>query len=667
LAHWTDSNGNFWFYGANILPLNAPSQQWNDLWEFSPSTQEWTWVGGSSTGPTSGTYGTLGAPSTANYPDDSSVAGFWTDMSGNFWLLDGIEMWEFNPSTQEWTWMGGQNTPSFEYGEYGTLGTPAAGNHPGTRSGGMTWTDGAGNFWLFGGLGYASNANSFQGELNDFWEYDHSTHEWTWIGGSNSVSPTCDVGSCASPGVDGALGTPAAGNIPGGRYLAASWIDTNGNLWMFGGREADRAGNDYNDLWEFNPSTSEWTMLLDGPPTASITPGVYGSLGQPAPGNHPGSRDSAATWIDSNGNLWLFGGFVAEYSTSISVNYNDVWELNPSTVEWTWVGGSGSLTCTGTFGCSVPISYGSLGFPAPDNNPGGRKSPTAWLDKNGNLWMYGGFGSNPAGFIPPWLSDMWEYGLATPQPNLSPSGGPSSGAQVISVTDADPAASIYYTTDGSTPSKSSNLYTGPITVNQTASINAFAVAPGMMNSQLTTATYTISSFDMTRSGNVTLQSGSFSGNAATISVTPSGGFSGSVSLSCKVTVTGGGGGAVLPTCSLSPSNLNFSGTGAEESTLAINAGSGTKAMSQPASWISRSGGIVLALLLFVPWRKRRGIRHPIAPILIAIVVLGLGCGSSTGSQGSISSTAPAGSYVVTVSGTSGSITKSVSVALTITN
>ena len=35
---------------------------------------------------------------------------------------------------------------------YGTQGTPAAGNTPGGRDGGVGWTDNSGNFWLFGGI-----------------------------------------------------------------------------------------------------------------------------------------------------------------------------------------------------------------------------------------------------------------------------------------------------------------------------------------------------------------------------------------------------------------------------------------------------------------------------------------------------------------------------------
>ena len=38
-----------------------------------------------------------------------------------------------------------------QVGTYGSLGTPAPGNVPGARSGSVSWTDGNGNLWLFGG------------------------------------------------------------------------------------------------------------------------------------------------------------------------------------------------------------------------------------------------------------------------------------------------------------------------------------------------------------------------------------------------------------------------------------------------------------------------------------------------------------------------------------
>ena len=59
---------------------------------------------------------------------------------------------------------------------------------PGSRYGGIGWTDASGNLWLFGGDGYDSAATfqtPFQGWLNDLWKYDPSMGNWTWEGGSN--------------------------------------------------------------------------------------------------------------------------------------------------------------------------------------------------------------------------------------------------------------------------------------------------------------------------------------------------------------------------------------------------------------------------------------------------------------------------------------------------
>ena len=56
-----------------------------------------------------------------------------------------------------------------EFGVYGTLGVPSANNFPGGRSNAVTWVDTDGNFWLFGGYGYAATG---AGLLNDLWMYD---------------------------------------------------------------------------------------------------------------------------------------------------------------------------------------------------------------------------------------------------------------------------------------------------------------------------------------------------------------------------------------------------------------------------------------------------------------------------------------------------------------
>ena len=78
---------------------------------------------------------------------------------------------------------------------------------------------------------------------------------------------------------------------------------------------------------------------------------------------------------------------------------------------------------------------------------------------------------------------------ATPALSRPPGIYPS--AQSVALTDATKGAAIYYTTNGMTPTASSTLYTGPITITQTATIKAIAKAPYYLNSAIASATYTI--------------------------------------------------------------------------------------------------------------------------------------------------------------------------------
>ena len=79
----------------------------------------------------------------------------------------------------------------------------------------------------------------------------------------------------------------------------------------------------------------------------------------------------------------------------------------------------------------------------------------------------------------------------TPVPTFSPAGGTYSSEQMVSISDSLSTATIYYTTDGSTPTTSSTEYTGAIAVSQTTTINSIAIASGYTNSALATATYAI--------------------------------------------------------------------------------------------------------------------------------------------------------------------------------
>jgi len=79
----------------------------------------------------------------------------------------------------------------------------------------------------------------------------------------------------------------------------------------------------------------------------------------------------------------------------------------------------------------------------------------------------------------------------TPAPSFSPAAGTYTSAQSITISDAVAGATIYYTTDGSTPTTSSSVYTHPITVSSTETVKAMAVAAGDTNSGVASAAYTI--------------------------------------------------------------------------------------------------------------------------------------------------------------------------------
>jgi hypothetical protein len=78
-------------------------------------------------------------------------------------------------------------------------------------------------------------------------------------------------------------------------------------------------------------------------------------------------------------------------------------------------------------------------------------------------------------------------------PAFSEAGGTYSSAQTVTLSTATPSATIYYTTNGSTPTTSSAVYTGPISVSVTEKLHAIAAASGYTTSTEVSASYTIRS------------------------------------------------------------------------------------------------------------------------------------------------------------------------------
>ena len=370
--------------------------------EITAAPNQWTWMGGSILKGQLGSYGVLGTADPANIPRSRSGFSTWTDNNGDLWLFGGDsfnDLWKYSPSSNKWTWVSGSNpqSNSSPRGFYGTIGTPDPDNIPGGRSSALSWIDKTGNLWMFGGSGIDAMGGDSSASLNDLWKFTPATGLWTWISGSNIHD--CSSGSCGVVGSYGTQGVPAPTNVPGGRYDGHAWIDSTGNLWLFGGIGLNDKPDPLfgagwlSDVWMFNPSTNQWTWM-SGSKTLDLFP-VYGTKGVPATGNTPGIQQVAsASWVDKNGHFWLFGGVSDE-----------LWEYFPETGQWEWVnGGKGNGPCNG---CNYYAVYGTLGAPAPGNTPGGRDYPVAWTDQNGDFWIFGGQQSSPTalGFS----NELWEY------------------------------------------------------------------------------------------------------------------------------------------------------------------------------------------------------------------------------------------------------------------
>ena len=90
-----------------------------------------------------------------------------------------------------------------------------------------------------------------------------------------------------------------------------------------------------------------------------------------------------------------------------------------------------------------------------------------------------------------WLEINETGGTSTvATPTITPNGGTYSAPVAVSL-QTTPGATIYYTTDGSTPGTGSTVYSGPFTLNASTTVKAYAVAPGYTASAIATAVFTV--------------------------------------------------------------------------------------------------------------------------------------------------------------------------------
>ncbi len=183
-------------------------------------------------------------------------------------------------------------------------------------------------------------------------------------------------------------------------------------------------------------------------------------------------------------------------------------------------------------------------------------------------------------------------------------------------------------------------------------------------------------FALTSSATITVSPGATTGNSSKITVTPSGGFTGSVALTAAVTSSPAGA-QNPPTLSFgSSSPVSITGSSAGTATLIISTTAATSAtLAYPKRpripWYAAGGATLACILLFgIPARRRRwramlGMLMFLAALSTALVACGGGSSGTRGGGGTSNPGTTAGNYTVTVTGTSGATTATSTVTLTV--
>jgi len=237
-----------------------------------------------------------------------------------------------------------------------------------------------------------------------------------------------------------------------------------------------------------------------------------------------------------------------------------------------------------------------------------------------------------------------------PAPAFSPAAGSYSTTQSVTVSDSTAGATIYYTTNGTTPTTSSTKYTGAITVSATETLEAISVEAGYTNSEAVTAAYAFPPDFTISLGSTLLSLAAGQSAATTVTIGPINGFNQVVSFGCNGLPAG-------LSCAFSPSSVATSGAPVTATfTIAANANIAVSRGTEPLVPAIAAASLLCA----IGFRRRRRFHFLlfIAGFVSLLTALS-GCAAYEGTMH-----APVTSIVV-VTATAGTIQQSATLTVTV--
>lgn len=221
------------------------------------------------------------------------------------------------------------------------------------------------------------------------------------------------------------------------------------NFGLNSGGGSTWVGTLNSQLPTINPSGGSFS----GSQTVTLTdPGYTGSTGPSGYSNGYGPQGNTGVWYTTDGSTPVPGQGTANRLDS---------------------GGTFTIASPGTTTVKAVGMWGAA------NQQASYQSGFGFVPSAVVTAVFNGSGGTPTAQAPTFNPPAPQtFGVATP----------------ITIATTTTGATIYYTTDGTTPTTSSPVYTGPVNLTATTTLQAFATAPGFLPSSITTGQYTYSLF-----------------------------------------------------------------------------------------------------------------------------------------------------------------------------
>lgn len=225
--------------------------------------------------------------------------------TGGFGLSD---LWAYNLNTKNWTQESDKSKNS---------SLPSGRGHSAV--------------WCYNSSMYVFGGKSHNSVFHDMWRLNLTSLTWTRLWDEDSLNST-----------DSSLKSPL------GRNGAAAWISSD-TFYLFGGNTDPTFSSNLqqtsglaSDLWKYLPSHNTWHFVAG--PTETGQGSRLNGIATSYPSNVPGCRRGAASWVDIEGNLWLFGGAgkdtQPDSSHQTSKLLSDLWRFHVRLQQWAFMGGS---------------------------------------------------------------------------------------------------------------------------------------------------------------------------------------------------------------------------------------------------------------------------------------------------------------------------------------